>query len=110
MTTEKKRTQSTGNIFEDLGFDRPDAWKTKAQIAAVVLREIERRGLTQAKAAKLLDISQPEVSNLKTGQLHRFTLDRLFRFLHALDQRVEISIVPRTKRAKNKAVTVRSAT
>lgn len=108
MTSEKKRTKSTGNIFEDLRFDKPEAWKTKAQIAAHVLREIERRELTQAQAAKLLEISQPEVSNLKTGQLHRFTLDRLFRFLHALDQRIEISIAPRTKRAKSKPDTVRS--
>lgn len=72
MKREEARRKSTGNLFEDLGFNQPEEWKIKAQIAAHVLREIERRGLTQAKAAKLLDISQPEVSNLKTGQLQRF--------------------------------------
>lgn len=108
MSTEKKRTKSTGNIFEDLGFDKPDEWKLKAQIAAHVLREIERRGLTQAQAAELLGIAQPEVSNLKTGQLQRFSLDRLFRFLHALDQHVELSITPQAKAACKESVTVRS--
>lgn len=109
MTTKKKRTRSTGNIFEDLGFDQPEEWKIKAQIASHVLREIERRDLTQAKAAELLDISQPEVSNLKNGQLHRFSIDRLFRFLHALDQHVSLSISPKSKPRGKKAVTVHPA-
>ncbi|MEX2015318.1 MAG: helix-turn-helix transcriptional regulator [Candidatus Hydrogenedentales bacterium] len=91
-----------------MDFDQPDEWKTKAHIAAHVLREIEERGLTQAKAAKLLKISQPEVSNLKNGQLDRFTIDRLFRFSRALEQHVHISIVPQTKAATNEAVTINS--
>lgn len=109
MTSENARTKSTGNIFEDLGFDKADEWKTKAHIAAHVLREIERRGLTQAKSAKLLKISQPEVSNLKTGQLDRFTIDRLFRFLHALEQHVNITIVPQAKVSTEEAVTIHPA-
>jgi predicted XRE-type DNA-binding protein len=99
--------RSTGNIFEDLGFDKPDEWKTKAHIAAHVLREIENRGLTQTRAAKLLKISQSEVSNLKNGQLNRFTIDRLFRFLQALDQHVDISIMPQSKAATREPVTIR---
>jgi len=99
-------TKSTGNIFEDLGFEKSDEWKTKAHIAAHVLREIEKRGLTQTEAAKLMEISQPEVSNLKNGQLNRFTIDRLFRFLRTLDQHVDISITPQSKASTKEPVTI----
>ena len=54
MKSSSRSTKSSGNIFEDLEFDKPQEWKTKAHIAAHVLREIEERGLTEAKAAKLL--------------------------------------------------------
>lgn len=106
MTEKVKRTKSKGNVFRDLGFERPDEWAAKAQIAAHVLRVIEDRGLTQAAAAKILGVSQPEVSNLKHGQFDRFTIDRLFRFLAALDQHVEISIGPQANAATKDSVTV----
>lgn len=103
-----KRRRNSGNIFEDLGFDKPEEWKTKAHIAAHILRVIEDRGLTQTKAANVLGVSQPEVSNLKTGQLDRFTIDRLFRFLAALGQHVDISIVPQPEVKTNETITVKA--
>ena len=51
------------------------------------------RSLTQVEAAALLGVSQADVSNLVRGRLRRFSTDRLFRFLNALGQDVEIRML-----------------
>jgi len=53
---------------------------------------IKQRGLTQARAAHLLGASQSRVSLVVTGQLDGFTIDRLLRYLTALDEDVEIAV------------------
>jgi predicted XRE-type DNA-binding protein len=53
---------------------------------------IGKRGLTQAKAAKLLDLDQPKISALVRGKVSGYSIDRLFRFLTALGQRVEVRV------------------
>lgn len=106
MSGSIKRPKPGGNIFDDLGFDQPEEWKTKAHLAAHILRTVEKSGLTQAAAAKKLGVAQPEVSNLKRGQLDRFSIDRLLRFLVALDQRVEISIRPQAASAARESISV----
>ena len=109
MMDDVRRTKSSGNVYEDLGFDMPEEWATKADIAVHILRVIDERELTQAAAAEVLEISQPDVSNLKRGQLDRFTIDRLFRFLAALDQHIDISILPQSKAKSKEMVTVRGS-
>jgi len=64
--------------------------RLKAEIAARIAALIARRGLTQAEAARLLGLVQPDVSNLVRGKLGGFSTDRLLRFLNALGQDVEI--------------------
>jgi hypothetical protein len=53
------------------------------------------RKLTQARAAAVLGINQPKVSVLVRGKLDGFSTNRLFRFLNALGQDVEIVVRPR---------------
>ena len=67
----------------------------KSEIAARIAVIIEKRGLTQAKAAEILRMDQPSVSDLVRGRLRGFSSDRLFRFLNALGQDVKIVIAPR---------------
>jgi len=50
------------------------------------------RQLTQVQAAELLGIDQPKVSGLLRGRVQGYTIDRLFRLVNALGQRVEIHI------------------
>jgi predicted XRE-type DNA-binding protein len=63
-----------------------------------------KRKLTQARAAGLLGIDQPKVSALVRGKLGGFSTDRLFRFLNALGQDVEI-VVRRRRRGQDRALT-----
>lgn len=59
--------RSSGNVFADLGFDRPEEELLKAQLVREIRDIIKYRRLTQAKAAKLLGLKQPDVSMLIAG-------------------------------------------
>jgi len=54
----------------------------------------ERR-LTQAETARVLGTTQPKVSDLFAGKLAGFSMDRLIRFLKALDRDVQIVVTPK---------------
>jgi predicted XRE-type DNA-binding protein len=85
---------SSGNVFADLGFSDAQERLYKAELAHQICLAISARGLTQAKAADLLGVDQPKISALKRGKLTGYSADRLFQFLNALGQVVEISIRP----------------
>jgi len=87
--------RSSGNVFEDIGLAQSAEMLVKSEIAARIAAIIEKRGLTQARAAEVLGIDQPGVSDLVRGRLRGFSSDRLFRFLNALGQDVKIVIGPR---------------
>ncbi|MDH5228869.1 MAG: helix-turn-helix domain-containing protein [Gammaproteobacteria bacterium] len=94
-------TEGSGNVFADLGCANPEELKLKAKIASSINSILKHRGITQAQAARVLGINQPDVSNLKRGNLKHFTVERLFEHLNSLGRDVEIRIKkknPRTKR------------
>ena len=62
---------------------------------------MKQRRLKQAEAAGLLGIKQPDVSKTLRGE---FSVERLLRFLVALDQDVEIVVKP--YRDRNNAATL----
>jgi predicted XRE-type DNA-binding protein len=84
----------SGNVFADLGFPHPEVALAKAELVQRIRSLIEERKLTQAKAARLLGIDQPKVSALIRGRVDGYSIDRLFRFLNALGQQVEITVRP----------------
>ena len=69
---------------------------------------LQRRGLSQGKAAEQLGINQPKISALSKYRLEGFSVERLMRFLTLLHQDVEIVIrnKPRTRRAGQVFVSV----
>jgi predicted XRE-type DNA-binding protein len=90
-------TESSGNVFADLGIPNPEEAMAKAKIAMKIHDTIKKKRLTQAKAAKLLKISQPKISLLLRGYLTDSSLERLLRFLNDLGQNVYISISPASR-------------
>jgi predicted XRE-type DNA-binding protein len=94
-----KITRGSGNVFKDLGFNNPEEYQAKAELALQITKIIEQRGLTQKEAANLIGAAQPDISKLGSGQLKGFTLDRLFSFLLRLDRNIEI----RVTKAKGKS-------
>jgi predicted XRE-type DNA-binding protein len=89
-------TKSSGNVFADLGLANADDLLAKAELAAKIIAEIQRRRLTQAQAAQILGIDQPKVSAIKQGKLSSFSIERLMRFLLRLGRNVEIAVKGRS--------------
>lgn len=85
---------STGNVFRDAGLPNADEHLIKAQLVYKIDGLIKERGLTQTAAANLFGVKQPDISNLLRGQFRQFSVERLLRFLVALDQDVEIVVRP----------------
>jgi predicted XRE-type DNA-binding protein len=85
-------TPSSGNVFADLNLPQADDLLAKAELAAKIITEIQRRRLTQSQAAAILGIDQPKVSALKQGKLSGFSIERLMRLLLVLGRDIEIVV------------------
>lgn len=96
-TPEIGVTQSSGNVFADLELEEPEVALMKAELARAVSAIITAKNLTQTQAGQLLDIDQPKISALIRGRLAGFSIDRLLRFLLALDRDVDIVIKPKSE-------------
>ncbi len=70
---------SSANVFVDLGFSPEEAaiLQMRADLMAQLRKVIKARKLTQAKAAKLLGVSQSRVSDLVRGKWEKFSLEML---------------------------------
>ncbi len=98
--------RGTGNVFADLGIPNPDLALAKAELVQRIRELITERKLTEMDAADLLGLDQPKVSALVRGRVQGYTIDRLFRFLTALGQRVEITVRPNAKDPDVRAIVV----
>ena len=78
---KREFTPSSGNVFAGLNLPHADDLLAKAELAAKIIAEIQRRRLTQSQAAAILAIDQPKVSALKQGKLSGFSIERLMRLL-----------------------------
>ena len=62
----------------------------KSQLSNVLVDALD--GWSQANAACLVWTDQPSISKLRRGNLRRFSVEQLIRFLSRLDRRVELVI------------------
>lgn len=109
MNKEKEVIESSGNVFEDLGFSDAEERLAKANLVSQIAEIIKKRKLTQDKAAKQLGINQPKISALLRGNLAGFSTERLIKFLNLLGQDVNIIIKPSPQSQKYGHVTVSAA-
>lgn len=96
-------TPGSGNVFADLGLPNPDEHAVKATIALSIAEMIKERGLTKKQAGEILGLPQSLVSNLVRGNLEKFTIDRLMRYMRKLDYDVTISSKPKPQ-SRNEAI------
>ncbi len=94
-----KIERGSGNVFADLGLPDADAHLLKAELVTRIDKIIRQRRLKQVEAAKLLGLSQPDVSRLMRGDFREYSVERLLRIMTALGHDVEVVIrKTRTKR------------
>ena len=100
MKKEKMKVErGRENVFADLARPDAEAHLLKADLVTRIDKIIRQRGLKQAEAAKLLGLSQPDVSRLLRGNFREYSVERLLRLLTALGRDVEIVIrEPRSQR------------
>ena len=91
----------SGNVFADLGFENPEEELLKADLVRELRAIIRRRKFTQAQAAHLLGIQQPDVSALVNGRVEKFSLQRLLMFMPRLGH--DVKIVVKAKPSKRPA-------
>lgn len=99
---------SSGNVFADLGLPDAVELQTKVRLGAAICSIAAQRRLTQAQIAAILRISQPKISALLHYKLDGFSVERLMRFLVALDHDVEIVVRPRP-RSRSARIAVKAA-
>ncbi len=92
--TKKGYEVSSGNVFKDIGIPNAEEHLIKAQLVFKIDAIMKDRGLKQVEAADLFGIRQPDISKMLRGEFRQFSVERLLRFLVALDQDVEIVIKP----------------
>ena len=96
--TKQNFEVSTGNIFADIGLPHPEEHLLKAQLVVKITNLMTACKMKQREAAELFGITQPDVSKMLRGHFHQFSVERLMRFLVALDQDIEIIVRPRRRR------------
>ena len=97
-----KVTPSTGNVFRDLGFSAEEAEHLliRADLLIQLQKAIASRGLTQAKAAKILRVTQPRVSDVLRGRLDLFSTDSVIDMLARLGVHVRFVLKSSRRRLK----------
>ena len=75
----------------DLGLPDAETRLLKARLVSKIDDVIEKRGLTQAEAGRVMGLPQPKVSELRNGRTNDYSIERLYRLLNSLG--VGISVV-----------------
>ncbi len=91
-----KIEDSTGNVFQDLGFptEEADNLRIRSELMIHVLQVIESRGLKQREAAQLFGVTQPRISDLVRGKIDLFSIDMLVTMLSHAGVQVSVVIEP----------------
>jgi len=66
--------------------------KLRAHLMHSLRQHIERKGLNQSEAAKLLGVTQPRISDLMRGKIDLFAIDTLVNMLASAGLHVQMKI------------------
>jgi len=96
--TKKGYEIGSRNVFKDIGVPNAEEHLVKAQLVSKIDTIMRKRGMKQIDAAELFGVRQPDISKMLRGQFRQFSVERLLRFLVALNQDVEIVVKPNRDR------------
>ena len=88
--------EGTGNVFEDIGFDKPTAEKLthKAELVGVLFTYQQERNLSQVAFSRLVGIPQPRLSKLYNGKIAGMSTDKLLEAIRKLGGHITIRVEP----------------
>ena len=99
-------TKGSENVFVDCGFPPTEAenLRIRAKMMLALTGYIQERKITQSRAAAIMGVAQPRISDLVRGKIGLFTIDTLVNMVTAAGLKVEVDIIAGRPRAKNKQV------
>lgn len=86
------------NSVWDALFDDPGekaVLEIKSRLMDEIRHYLKNERLTQKKAAEILGISQPRISDISTGKISKFTIDALVGILAKAD--IDIEMIPKNQ-------------
>ncbi|MGI8855451.1 MAG: helix-turn-helix domain-containing protein [Thermomicrobiales bacterium] len=99
-------TESSGNVFADLGLPNPEEALAKAELAIAINRIMGERRLTEREAAAILGTSQSRLHNVRRGRLAGVSTDWLLQALNKFGLDVEIRVKPKPNYRSHARTTV----
>src|SRR5229473_8039930 len=101
-----RATKGNENVFVDCGFPPAEAenLRIRAKMMMALTGYIQERKITQSRAARIMGVSQPRISDLARGKIGQFTIDTLVNMVAAAGLKVDVDITPSKQRAKSKRV------
>jgi predicted XRE-type DNA-binding protein len=94
--------RGSGNVYRDFNVPDADVRQFKAILAAEIIKNLDKKGLSVRKAQSLTGVPAADLSRIRNADLERFTSDRMMMILNKLGSRVEVSV--RVKERKLEAV------
>jgi predicted XRE-type DNA-binding protein len=88
----RKVTESSGNVFADLGYSPEEAaiLQMRADLMAKLRKFVKGKRLTQSAAAEIFGVTQSRVSDLIRGKWERFSLEMLITLATRAGMRVTV--------------------
>ena len=83
---------SSGNVYEDLGYEDSTEMKIKAKAVRMLAMTIAESGMTQSDVASILGIDQPKISRILRGQFRGLSLEKIMSFILALGNDIDINV------------------
>ena len=96
MTTSARNTKTVYNSVFDALADTPaeaENLKVRSQLLQAISDRIDEFDWSQQTAARNLGVTQPRISDLKTGKLSRFSLDTLVNLATQVGLAVKVCVV-----------------
>ena len=98
MTKKIEFIDSSGNLFQDVGFEKQEAKKLqfKSYLMVSLIKYIKSYGLTQIDAGKRLGVTQSRMSNLMNYRIDLFSkkmlIDMMERAGFRIYEKIEVDI------------------
>jgi len=96
---------SSGNVFEDMGFEKHEAeiLKAKAQVMIELEKFIKAKKLTQAQAAEILGVPRPRINRLLKRDFTNITLDKMGEMVSRAGMTLEVKVRKSRRKAARKS-------
>ena len=87
-------TRGNENVFVDCGFPPAEAenLRIRAKMMMALTAYIQERKVTQSRAARIMGVSQPRISDLVRGKIGLFTIDALVNMLTSAGLKVDVDV------------------